>query len=393
MKRVLFVHQVSYIGGASYCLLNLLKAIDRTVFEPIVLLKNEGPLVEELQHLGIEVYNMPSMAIAPYNMPLWRFSTLKGYAQVYKSKKFFHLMLEKIKPDIVYFNNVFLYPYLRTSNELGMKNVIHIREHWPLDEHKAQLGWLRDSVQHYADKVVAINQYSAHMISGLSDRTSVVYDWIDLSERYKEHNMKDLIGEDPEGLKIFLYTGGFQKIKGTIEVFEVFSKYKKPNYRLLVLGGDIGSIYNDTLGRIKKLLAKVGIKSPGMKMIEMKQNDPNIIGVPGTYYIKDILEKCYCMLSFFTIPHANLAMAESIIQQLPVIAADTEEAEEYSLSGKYACLFPFGNKKEFADRFMHIEEHYEALKTALIQGSKEVAIMFNKESNADRFNEVLKSLI
>lgn len=391
MKRVLFVHQVSYIGGASYCLLNLLKAIDRDLFEPIVLLKNDGPLVEELQHLDISVDFMPDMTIAPYNMPLLRLYTLKGYSQVYKSRKAFRLMLEKINPDIVYFNNVLLYPYLRVSHEFGKKNVIHIREHWPLNEHKTQLAWLWEAVQHYADRVIAINQYSSQMVPEISGKTSIVYDWIDFSDRYKEHNMKDLIGEDPKDLKIFLYAGGFQKIKGTIEVFKVFSKYKKPNYRLLVLGGDIDSIYNDSLGRIKILLAKVGIKSPGMKMIEMMRNDANIIGVPGTYYIKDILEKCYCMLSFFTIPHANLALAESIIQQLPVIAAQTEEAEEYSINGKYALLFPFGDKEAFADSFICIEEHYESLKTALKQGSKEVALMFNKDINANKFNGVLKS--
>ena len=392
MKRILFVHQVSFIGGASYCLLNLLKEIDREVYEPIVLLKNDGPLVEELNRLNINVDFMPDLTIAPYNMPFWRIYTLKGYCQVLNSKKNFKKALEKLKPDIVYFNNVFLYPYLKVSYELGIKSVIHIREHWPINEHVFQFDWLKKSVQKYADRVVAINTYSAQMIPDITQKTTIVYDWIDLSERYQKHDMKDLIGEKPEGLKIFLYSGGFQKIKGTLEVLEIFSKYKKPNYRLLLLGGDIESIYNDFYGIIKKNLAKIGVKSPGMRMIELMQKDNNIIGVPSTYYIKDILEKSYCMLSFFTIPHANLALAESIIQQLPVIAARTEESEEYSFNGKYAWLFPLGNKEAFANCFCKVEECYESMKVALEQGSKDVATLFDKDINANRFNNVLNSL-
>lgn len=36
MKKILFVHHVSFIGGASYCLLNLLKEFDRTLYKPVV---------------------------------------------------------------------------------------------------------------------------------------------------------------------------------------------------------------------------------------------------------------------------------------------------------------------------------------------------------------------
>jgi glycosyltransferase involved in cell wall biosynthesis len=46
-------------------------------------------------------------------------------------------------------------------------------------------------------------------------------------------------------------------------------------------------------------------------------------------------------------PHANLSLAEAIIVGTPVIAARTEEADEYSLNGKLAKLFEFGNIDAF----------------------------------------------
>ena len=56
MKRILFVHHVSSIGGGSYCLLNLLKEVDQEKFQPVVLLQENGPLVSEIEKLGIKVY-------------------------------------------------------------------------------------------------------------------------------------------------------------------------------------------------------------------------------------------------------------------------------------------------------------------------------------------------
>ena len=49
MKRILFVHHVSSIGGGSYCLLNLLKEVDQEKFQPVVLLQENGPLVSEIE--------------------------------------------------------------------------------------------------------------------------------------------------------------------------------------------------------------------------------------------------------------------------------------------------------------------------------------------------------
>ena len=55
MRRILFVFHVSSVGGGSYCLYNLLKAIDRTVFEPVVLLPGYGSLCDEISKLDIRI--------------------------------------------------------------------------------------------------------------------------------------------------------------------------------------------------------------------------------------------------------------------------------------------------------------------------------------------------
>ena len=82
MTTILFVHHVSTIGGGSYCLLNILREINRDLFRPIVLLKNAGPLTDELNKLGISYYFLSDMDTVPYNQSLLRIKTLISYINI-----------------------------------------------------------------------------------------------------------------------------------------------------------------------------------------------------------------------------------------------------------------------------------------------------------------------
>lgn len=54
--RVLYLHAGAELYGADKILLEILNNIDKNVFEPIVLLPNDGILKEELEKIGIEVH-------------------------------------------------------------------------------------------------------------------------------------------------------------------------------------------------------------------------------------------------------------------------------------------------------------------------------------------------
>ena len=115
MKRILFLHQASTIGGGSYCLLNVVKAVDRSLFTPIVALNGNGPLVDELRKLDVEVIIFPQMAAIPYNRTLYSLHNILAYRKVDKSKPAFKKLLIDNKIDIVYLNNMMIYRYLRPA--------------------------------------------------------------------------------------------------------------------------------------------------------------------------------------------------------------------------------------------------------------------------------------
>ena len=201
MKSILFVYHASNIGGGTYCLLNILREIDRKKYQPSVLLCTDGDLVKEIKALGIEVYFMPSMTLVPYNKSLWNPRVLRNYTRIKTALTDFGRILEKLKPDAIYLNTTMLAPYLTVAKKKGCKTAIHLREHWPLNEHVKQLSKIQKIITSYADQIVAINGYSASMVP--NRQSTIVYDWIDLSKRYEYRPFDDIFGEDTSKLKVY----------------------------------------------------------------------------------------------------------------------------------------------------------------------------------------------
>lgn len=391
-KSILFVYHASNIGGGTYCLLNILKEIDKGKYKPIVLLRTDGDLVKEISELGIDVFFMPSMTLVPYNKSYWERGILRTYRNIKKSFPAFEELLDRISPDAVYFNTMMLAPYLEVAKKKGVKTLIHLREHWPLNEHIKQLSKIQNTISKYADQIVTINGYSASMIPQRD--ATIVYDWVDLSNRYEYRPFDEIFGEDSSKLKVYLFTGGLQDIKGAAEVVEVFSNHiTGDNKRLLMVGVAPEPNFKGLKNKIRYYLAKMGLYYVyEYKVRKMIASDKRIVCIPATYALTHIMQQAYCNISYFTIPHANLAMAESIIIGTIPVAAKTEESIEYSNGGDLALLFELGNKDDLVVKLNELDKNYDEFKDRLSKEGHIVAELFNRKRNVAALDGVLDSL-
>lgn len=393
MKRILFVHHVSTIGGGSYCLLNILKELDRNLFEPVVLLKSKGPLVQEIEKLGVSVEFFKKMSTIPYNYSFVKFVCWQGYCNAYTSRKKFKKKVLELNIDIVYLNNMMLYPYLKPAKQLGLKTIIHIREHWPLDEHRFQLGLARKNISDWTDKMIAINHYSQSIFPELHDKSTIIYDWIDFSDRYEYMPFERVFGCDASKLRVYLFTGGFSKLKGTLSVVSLFNTVvKDPNSRLLILGGSLMKENQDWRDRVMRKLERFGVKTYLSQILHIIESDERIVCIPNLYKTKHIIDQSYCFLSSYSIPHANLAMAECIILNTPCISARTSESEEYSDKGQLALLFDMNNQKDFENKLDYLNDNYDSLVKYLLHNSKKIQDLFDKDKNSKLLNNILINL-
>lgn len=391
MKKILFLYHTSSIGGGSYCLLNILKEIDRENIQPVVLLQTDGPLSVEIKNLGIEVYFLKQLITVPYNTSAL---TIRNIINSFRRKKglaAFKKLLNEIKPDAVYVNTMMLYPFLKPAKQLGMKTLIHIREHWPEKEHKFQRAQAIGNIKQYSDQIIAINSFSASMVEGGVSPVSIVYDWIDLSGRYDNYHMSDIFGEDIADKKIYLFLGGLQQIKGTHEVIRAFSRVvRDKEARLLILGIDnTAQLFGGLKGLVKKALAMLGRKTYSQQVIESINSDTRIRCIAGRYKINNLVKEAYCILSFFKIPHANLSLAESIILGTPTVAAETPESIEYSDNGELASLYKINDMADFERHIIDFDNQRTALVQCIKSNSNVIAEMFDKRQNSDKLNQIL----
>lgn len=388
MRKILYIYHTSLIGGGSYCLYNIINRLDRTKYKPSILLKSEGPLCEKLQKIGVEVYLENTLTTVPYNQSVFNLTALKRLYCLFISFPRIKRLITHIHPDIVYINTMMMYPYLIAVKSIHRKAIIHLREHWPKNEHVYQYKLAKRIIEKYADGIVAINATSAAMVNA-PQKTTVIYDWIDFSERNEEFSFEALFGKDYLSLKIFTFTGGIDSIKGTREVVRTFSsKVLNSDSRLLILGANTKLCYAGFRGTIARYLSIFNYDTYSNRVKKEILKDNRIVCIPSTYKLKQIIEKSYCILSYFTIPHANLILAESIYLGQIVIAADTPEAIEYSNNGESALLFKINDLNGFVQKINTLSANYNYFKEKAIAGIEHNRLMFDPLRNSSLLNEV-----
>ena len=393
MKSILYIYHTSSIGGGSFCLLNILKAINRDLYKPIVLLKEDGPLTKEIQSLDIPVYYLEGMSTVPYNASTLTPRKIVNALRLIKSLRNYKKLICAIRPDIVNVNTMMLYPYLRSAKKNGIKTIIHIREHWPEKQHPLQREIAITQIGKYADHIIAINKYSATMFASSNKPKTIVYDWIDMSQRYEKFPLSQVFEESMDGKKVYLYMGGMQAIKGTLQVIKAFSEsVSDKNARLLIMGVNKDSYCTGWRKKIKTILSRLGISVYTEQVISAIDQDVRIKCIPGQYKINHIIEQAYCVLSYFTIPHANLALAECIILGTPSIAARTSESMEYSLNGSMASLFELNDYDDFKEHIIHFAEDRPNIMENIEKHSAEIAGLFDPQINSNKLNEIYNTL-
>ena len=143
---------------------------------------------------------------------------------------------------------------------------------------------------------------------------------------------------------------------------------------------------------VKKVLSALGKKFYYNELNELLERDKRIKIIDSTYKIQHIYQQSYCMLSYFTIPHANLSLAEAIINNLVCVAAKTEESLEYSDDGKLCILFELGDFEDFSKKLEMLNDEYETIKNRMKLYSNTIQEKFSKDVNSFAINSIINSI-
>ena len=165
--RVLYVARGGAIAGSQRQLLNLLKRIDRTVYEPLVVCSEGGDLADKLAEMGIET-------LVHRQFFGWRTTRHLIHRYIFRAALLRQLAGRKI--GLIHCSYPWYSPYcLYLAKRLGCPCVIHIRG--PVDR-----AMVRKNGFARADGLIAISTRSRRDIieAGVCpEKTHLIYDSID----------------------------------------------------------------------------------------------------------------------------------------------------------------------------------------------------------------------
>ena len=246
--RVLYISPVGERGGAEVVLLNILKHHDASRFTPMVCFLKEGPLVMEVQGLGVKTFLIPT-------------ERFRHIARSLRAVRRIRRLLREEKVDLVFSNMAMSHLYGGLA-ALGTT----VRRVW--FQHSVSMGEAVDRLAALipADRLYANSQASLKAVGRLRPRVSslqVVYPGVEMPPLP--------VGEDrflfrrefgiPDGAPLIAMVGRFQRGKGQHVFIEAAALVcrEEPNARFVVVGDTMFGLERDYKTELARQVDRCGL--------------------------------------------------------------------------------------------------------------------------------------
>lgn len=358
-KKILFIHHSSVIGGASWCLFEILKHLDRSRFDPVVLLSSEGPLSDRIRSLDIPVEINADTPV----FPVYARGQIRGMAYLLKALlcypsgfKNFCACCRRIAPDVLYLNSsaqLFL-PW--PAKKAGVKRVVfHNREHWdPKGLLKIKLFVRSWMIKRFVDEVFSITECGSKAI-GFPEKSTAVRDWPSFDDE-TGMDVRAKLGIAPDKFLILL-TGGLMSIKGTLDVLRALETMQmRDQVGVVVLGCSPEGAFR-WKQVVRSLLRRTSYAD---QITRLAAGLPGkVFLLPPTLQVKAYMQQCNVLVAPFIMPHAAKAALEAQSLGRAVVMYDSEEAREYVRHVETGLIVPHGDVRGLAEALDDLILHPE----------------------------------
>lgn len=238
--KVCYVTHLPNLTGASQSLLDLLRALEGTEVEPVVLLGRRGPLEQELKERGV-----PFQVIRYANelkKDESRLHTLRKDALNVLAKRKVKAFLKAGGVELVHNNSMFVGIGMACANALGIPYIAHIRDYVEEDhglqlDHKEAQSRLVKSAGAAIAVSKALAKAAEEKYGAPEGGITAIYDGVDVDRYYiaPEARKTPLSGETTE----LLLAGRISPGKGQLEAAKAVAELnKEPNahYHLTIVG-------------------------------------------------------------------------------------------------------------------------------------------------------------
>lgn len=389
MKKVLFIHFWSTLGGSSISLYNTWKSLNSKYDIVTYIPERPSDLYEFLKskNLNAKTYSFTSGQIPYYNGgrsildPVFWYFIISSIHQI----SFWKKIIEKENPDIIMVNSkvlCWLAPLFK-----GRISVCFVRETIKGD----RSNFINRIINLFLEQfsiVSFLSEFDLHQ-ANLKKAVSIVSPDILFPEDYEDTLGKtkacELLKIDSKSFNI-AFVGGSSKIKGLDIAIESLKSLKNENIKLIIAGDDF---INNTNTRNQKFnilkcisMLKELNYSKKVRNIINKNNLENMIAFVGVQKQMSIIYSASDILVFpMTIPHQSRPAFEVGIQSKPVIISDYINVHEFVKNGINGILFEPKNSVQLSNAIMKLKENRILLKE-MGKSNYKYSIMYHSENFA-----------
>jgi glycosyltransferase involved in cell wall biosynthesis len=265
MINILFIHQSADLYGSDKTLLLLLSNLDKSRFNPVVVIPLDGPLKEELEKESIKVIIAPVLKL--YRKMFTPKNILLFFKQIKKVVSVIDELNQEHKFDIIYSNTLAVLLGMIYARKRKIKHIWHVHE---IIVHPKPIAYIFPKLlNRYADIVVCNSKATMENLvsreKALVIKTQVIQNGLKpQGENYTKISKEDL-GFDKEDFIITLI-GRINRLKGHKWLLNTFVNnfQDHKNIKLLFVGSPVvGQEYYleeiEEMIRIKNLGSRVKI--------------------------------------------------------------------------------------------------------------------------------------
>ncbi len=380
MKNILFIHQSADLYGSDKTLLILLQHLDRSKFNPIVIIPVDGPLNSELNKIDVEVHIAPVLKL--YRNIFKPKNILKFFSEYKRAVKFLDSLNEKHHFDIIYSNTLAVLLGMIYAKKRNIRHIWHVHE---IIVHPKIIANTFPKLLHkYTDVIVCNSEATQENLIQrtpcIKTKSIVIHNGVEIQDQDKNAVLKEDFGFKDNDIVITL-VGRINRLKGHKLVLTVFLKYfsTQDNIKLLFVGSPVHGQEN-YLHEVEKIIEENHIDDK-VKICSFTKNLNEI------WKITDI-----ALMPSTEAESFGLVAVEAMLAKKPVIGSNHGGVTEIIVQNETGLLFEPNNDKAL----------YEAIQQLIIDSDKRRSMgekgflrakeIFSVESYIQKFENLFLTL-
>ena len=398
--RILYIHHGRGIGGAPLSLLYLIRQLDRSRFEPVVLCLYESAAADLYRNEGIETHIARGIRTFDHSTLLW-YNLRRPWRLPWRLLTFWPSVvntrraIEALRPHLVHLNSAQLAPSAIGAHRAGVPVIWHVREQIAAGYFGLRRWWLKRTIARYGDRVIAICHNDAEQLIQ-NDKIRVVYNFVDFVQfdrSLEPGPLRQELGLG-QGEPLVTMLGGLNPSKGTWEFVQALPLVLEaiPDAHFLVLGHFPG--FRGNRG-IKASLARAlyGYQRQVERFIHQNELSAHITFTGARRDVPQVLAAVDLLVFPSTVPHFARPIIEAGAMAKPVVASDLGGPRELVVDGETGLLVPPSDPQALADAIIKILNDDDLARRLGQAGYRRAKRLFDARLNARRTFEVYEELL